>query len=187
MSCDTKYVAGDRVGEWTVLLRVRSPYGKRSGGVFYECSCACGTFRVISGQRLRNGLTTSCGCKRGELISKASRNHEHISGHLWTSILINARKRKIPVQVTIHECWELFVQQGHKCAISGVSLMMNSTASLDRKDISKGYVIDNIQWVHKVVNVMKMAMSDTELVEWCRTIVAHTDSTRTSTNCKTDS
>ena len=34
------------------------------------------------------------------------------------------------------------------------------TASLDRIDSKKGYTIDNIQWVHKDVNKMKMDLQE---------------------------
>ena len=49
------------------------------------------------------------------------------------------------------------------------------TASLDRIDSSKGYTIDNLQWIHKVVNIMKRNMSEAELVEWCKKVVIYAD------------
>jgi hypothetical protein len=45
------------------------------------------------------------------------------------------------------------------------------SASLDRIDSSKGYVKGNVQWTHKTVNIMKQAMSDEELIDWCKVIV----------------
>ena len=36
----------------------------------------------------------------------------------------------------------------------------SKTASLDRIDSSKGYTEDNIQWVHKDVNQMKMDLPE---------------------------
>lgn len=46
-----------------------------------------------------------------------------------------------------------------------------STASLDRKDSTKGYVPGNTQWVHLVINDMKSDFSQQEFVDWC-TLVA---------------
>lgn len=45
------------------------------------------------------------------------------------------------------------------------------TASLDRIDSSKGYIPGNVQWVHKDVNKMKLALSEKRLLELCTLIV----------------
>lgn len=44
------------------------------------------------------------------------------------------------------------------------------TASLDRIDSSKGYVKNNVQWVHKTINIMKQAQSNEEFIKLCRDI-----------------
>ena len=46
-----------------------------------------------------------------------------------------------------------------------------STASLDRIDSSKGYTIDNIQWLHKDINKMKWDFSQEKFLELCKKIV----------------
>lgn len=46
-----------------------------------------------------------------------------------------------------------------------------TTASIDRIDSSNGYIEDNIQWVHKDVNMMKQKMTNIELIEMCKLIV----------------
>lgn len=43
---------------------------------------------------------------------------------------------------------------------------MNS-ASLDRIDSSKGYSINNVQWVHKDVNFAKQSMTMKDFVQLC--------------------
>jgi hypothetical protein len=49
-----------------------------------------------------------------------------------------------------------------------------TTASLDRKDSSKGYTKDNVQWIHKTINFMKGQMSDQEFVSWCKLVCTNT-------------
>jgi len=54
----------------------------------------------------------------------------------------------------------LYERQNRKCAISGLPIVFGkhnteTTASLDRIDSAIGYEKDNIQWVHKDVNIMK--------------------------------
>lgn len=48
-----------------------------------------------------------------------------------------------------------------------------TTASLDRIDSNRGYTQDNVQWVHKDVNKMKMDLNQQIFVELCRAIAAH--------------
>jgi len=76
--------------------------------------------------------------------------------------------------------WGLFLNQDRKCALSGLPLVFGAnhgkiegTASLDRIDSSKGYTIDNVQWVHKIVNLMKQDSSDEEFVKMCRIVSNH--------------
>ena len=57
--------------------------------------------------------------------------------------------------------------------MSGVPIGFDdATASLDRIDSSRGYVPENVQWVHKVINRMKGTLSDDEFKSWCRTVAA---------------
>ena len=79
------------------------------------------------------------------------------------------------------EAWELFEAQDKRCALSGVPLKFSTnirdqrgtqTASLDRIDSSKGYVLGNVQWVHKKVNIMKNVMPEVELLEWCERVLS---------------
>jgi len=60
--------------------------------------------------------------------------------------------------------------------LSGVQLVFfweredraKTTASLDRIDSTKGYTLDNIQWVHKTLNRLKMNLDNQEFIEWCK-------------------
>jgi hypothetical protein len=46
----------------------------------------------------------------------------------------------------------------------------HQTASLDRIDNSIGYRINNLQWVHKKLNIMKNVMGNPEFIEWCKMV-----------------
>lgn len=82
-------------------------------------------------------------------------------------------------EITIQDAWNKFVSQNGLCAISGESLcfsVKNCTASLDRIDNSKHYSVDNIQWVHKTINVMRMDLSVDEFIEWCKKVANYANS-----------
>lgn len=59
------------------------------------------------------------------------------------------------------------------CALSGWPLSYNNqktTASLDRIDSSKPYSIDNVQWVHTMVNMCKNKYPQEMFIQMCRDI-----------------
>src|SRR5882724_8540250 len=49
----------------------------------------------------------------------------------------------------------------------------NPTASLDRRENHRGYVKGNVQWVHKVVNIMKSNHDEAYFVAMCKQIADH--------------
>ena len=71
-----------------------------------------------------------------------------------------------------------FLKQNKKCALTGSELEINVTASVDRIDSKKGYTKDNVQWVHKKVNLMKGTMSQKDFIETCKSVVETNDKNR---------
>lgn len=71
----------------------------------------------------------------------------------------------------------MFVKQDKKCKLSGLTLtfalgrkqvnLRVTTASLDRKDSSCGYVRGNVQWVHKDINRMKHVFEERYFIHLC--------------------
>lgn len=51
--------------------------------------------------------------------------------------------------------------------------MSDGTASLDRIDSSKGYVVGNVQWVHKDVNTVKWDLTLDNFFRVCKMVVEH--------------
>lgn len=92
-------------------------------------------------------------------------------------------------EMTVKYLWDLFIKQNKKCALSNQDITLTKgknipmqtnqrnldysgwTASLDRIDSSKGYVKDNVQWLHRNVNIMKNAYSQDYFIELCQMIV----------------
>lgn len=105
---------------------------------------------------------------------KCWEGYGNIHLYIWNAWHRGAKQRNLSWDINIEDGWDLFVKQGGLCAISGLPIdfylkmkdIKNKTASLDRIDSNKGYTIDNIQWVHKHINLMKWDMSDTDLIKW---------------------
>jgi hypothetical protein len=67
---------------------------------------------------------------------------------------------------------DLYEEQDRVCALSGLSIGWSRvgwdhTASIDRIDNDIGYAIDNIQLVHKQINMMRGSLSIPEFVQLC--------------------
>jgi len=153
-------LSGKIFGKLTAIKRVENKNQRPA----FLCKCSCGNEKVVMSQSLRNGTVKSCGC----LLKRHGKNHfswegyEEISLSFFSVIEKGAKTRNLAFDISIKEIWHLFLFQKRKCALSGMDLRFQSqnserdgTASLDRIDSSKGYALDNIQWVHKDINWLK--------------------------------
>ena len=101
-----------------------------------------------------------------------------LSGKYWSGLMKGAEHRKIPVEITIEEAWQLFLVQKRQCAFSGEQLTMattyqKGTASLDRIDSTKGYISGNVQWIHKDFNKMKVNLPEDLFLFRCNQLVTY--------------
>lgn len=164
-----------KVGKWKILAVAEKYQGVHER---FLCECKCKKRKLVLGMHLRSGRSLSCGCSRasGKAHYKWT-GHEDISGAYWDQIRHGAsprkgRKRPLDFTISIEYAWDLFVQQGRRCALTGLQLTISGkrhehTASLDRIDSAIGYVVGNVQWVHKDVNMMKRTMPQERFVELC--------------------
>ena len=108
--------------------------------------------------------------------NKKPENNSHrgwIKGVLRTSFAYKyqaqADVRGLDWDITFEYLAELLIKQDFKCALTGWDIdameVNKNTASLDRIDSSKGYIEDNVQWVHKVVNMSKQQYSQEEFID----------------------
>lgn len=67
-----KDLTGQTYGRLTVLAYAGAA---KNGNATWLCQCSCGNKTVVDGYRLRKGTTTSCGCYRREVMSKAIRSN----------------------------------------------------------------------------------------------------------------
>lgn len=165
-------------------LRVKQDGSRKREGsrqLWWLCDCKCGRTVEVRGTELRAGRTTSCGCKR-KLPAINYKGYYDLSGGYWYMIQQHATVKNRAFAITIEQAWQQFIRQDKRCALTGVALTLvrnyryaksQQTASLDRIDSSKGYTVDNIQWVHKHVNNMKQYYSQDEYINWCRLVTIH--------------
>lgn len=115
------------------------------------------------------------------VINRKKRSHHTIPGRYFYSLKHSAKLRNLEFNLTLDQLWQLFIKQNKLCALSGISIDFHKpgekytaqTASLDRIDSSLGYTADNVRWVHKNINYMKMDLADDSFFYLCREVIKH--------------
>lgn len=143
--------------------------------MLWSCQCKCGNKHQTTTGDLTSGKVKSCGCLRHRPYN--FRGYKDIGIRYWKDIQTKCSrgKRQIFFELTIEQAWNLFVKQKKKCALTGLDLNFgkNRTASLDRIDSNIGYVIDNVQWVHKDINRMKNSFQQQHFISMCKLVAKH--------------
>lgn len=183
---------GDSVDK---LILLEEKICKDSHGRFrkyWNCQCECGNTIRKREDGLFRGKHHSCGCDTAILQGTNAKRLKwkgvgDLSKTMFTECRRNAKTRGIKFNITIENAWKQFEKQKGICAISGVPIQLSignlrsdrhgRTASLDRIDSNQGYTTDNIQWVHKTVNLMKNITNQSDFIEWCRKITNHNSTT----------
>lgn len=152
----------------------------KKGHILWTCRCTCGVEKLIPTGHLtrRVNPVKSCGCLRHRKGYKNPcwNGFGDISGDWWTSHVLRSANSYRPKKVTISikQAWTLLCAQNFKCALSGIPIeIRDGTASLDRIDSAKDYEMQNVQWVHKHVNIMKNKFEQGTFVNLCKLIATH--------------
>ncbi len=184
-------ITGQRFGNLEVL-RMEQETNRKDGMFFAICKChVCGRtdYKVapywVKGKY--GSHTKSCGCDKTYFKRITGRNSSKFQGYeeINSFYLSNARRRALKTNKEYNLngkfLWGLYLKQNKRCALSGVEIFFpktnnrrtEGTASLDRIDSLKGYTKDNVQWVHKHMNNIKMEFSQQEFFDWCKKVVQH--------------
>lgn len=168
-------LTGMTFGEYTVIEQVDG----NGHCAIWKCRCSCGNINNVKSPCLRRGEIKSCGkCKE----HYNWKGYEEISGNYFNSVKKGAEVRNIKFSLTIEDLWNLYIKQSRKCAISNIDIFFvrshtsfhkTQTASLDRIDSNKDYTLDNIQWVHKMVNKLKREYDQEVFIYWCNKITSN--------------
>lgn len=137
----------------------------------WKCQCInCKLIYEIDSYKIYNYKNLSCGCLTQEEweIIPSFMDYRDISGTKWRSIIEGAKSRNIIFNLKIQDVWNLFEEQNRLCYYSNIPLsFIDKTASIDRKNNNKGYIIENIAIVHKDINQMKMDFEEDYFISLC--------------------
>jgi len=94
-----------------------------------------------------------------KFIFKHSRQHAKVRNREFTIELVDLEN--------------LMITQCNRCALTGIEFHEDNLPSIDRIDSSKGYTIDNIQFVLIKINLMKSNLHQKEFIELCTLVSNH--------------
>jgi hypothetical protein len=117
----------------------------------------------------------SCSNKRTENCHRGYVGNIRVSWFKKTQL--GAGLRNINFDLSIEQIDSMFIQQDFRCALSGLPIGFSEigavhTVSIDRIDSFIGYTIDNVQLLHKDVNMMKQIYSQERFIEICLLVAA---------------
>ena len=185
-------ISGQKFGQLTIIKR----YGTHTtvGGntkTLWLCKCDCGTNIISTYEKIKYGKRISCAAcsklRKPNYRTGSSCTHWKgfggILGTVWKGIRNNAKVRGCQFEIDIEYCWNLFNKQNGRCALSGIEIYLpqtflefkakKGTASLDRIDSLKGYTKENVQWIHKDINIMKQDFDQNHFIQMCKEISKH--------------
>ena len=109
------------------------------------------------------------------------RGYEEMNSFYFSNAQRRALKMGWEFDLDMKFLWELYLKQNKRCALSGENINFSvrtknrkyGTISLDRIDSKKGYTKDNVQWVHKDINNIKMEFPQLDFFKWCKKVVEY--------------
>jgi hypothetical protein len=103
---------------------------------------------------------------------------------MWNNIVGGAKDRGLELSITKEDLQAIWISQKGLCAVTGIPMeKIRATkttrnryknlykASLDRIDSELGYTKENVRMVCAHVNVMKMDLTDEQLIFWCSAVL----------------
>jgi hypothetical protein len=188
---ENKFQIGQKFGRWTITDNIIVPHEK-SKEAQVTCTCSCGNERLVYCLTLVKKQSTACfNCGHGNKGENNAKwkGYKEVPGAFINRIKAGAKIRKNGIHVDIDAkfIYDLWIKQNKKCALSGLPIdFINTnpgtsdkpwskydlicTASLDRIDSNKGYTKDNVQLLHKDVNMIKKEYDQTYFLNLCKLI-----------------
>lgn len=77
-------------------------------------------------------------------------NFKNFQKNYWPLIKANAKSKNIKLNISIEYAWLLFLKQNKKCAITNKKIKIKD-AYLNKINLSKNYIHNNMCWIHKNV------------------------------------
>jgi hypothetical protein len=148
-----------------------------------ECEIVYNNYKSYHSAKTRNSVCRSCRTRIANASDKRNskmENNPAWKGYKeipfsWFSKYFERKRKKRVGSVKITDVYDIWIRQNKKCVLSGIEIDFikrkdGISASIDRIDSNKEYNIENIQLVHKDVNLMKNYFNQEYFLNICEKI-----------------
>lgn len=152
-----KYMKDSLVGQRFGRLLVQERAGVRHSGARWRCLCDCGETTETYGFALKNGTTTSCGCRAKECLelrithgdsgSAEHRVWEAMQERCYNPAHTNYKNYGAK-GIRVHMRW--LGPQGYANFLEDMGRRPSSQHSIERKEGALGYFKENCVWATRI-------------------------------------
>lgn len=176
-----EYYRNKTINDWTIIDFSHTDVKSQQ---YWLCKCKCGFEKSVRSSHIIREISKGCRKCRGQSLALSNspywKGGKFISSSLFNTYRVCAKNRKIDFNITIEDLEIKWNEQKGICSYTGIELSLpkdtrdkNYSASIDRIDSSKGYTKDNIHWVTKEINIMKMGLKEDIFLKMCELVYKH--------------
>ena len=146
-----------------MLKVIKKDGSNKTGRTMWLCICDCGNEIVCEGSKLRNGHTTSCGCKRYKTLKEMKTIHGMHNTRLysvWNTMKYRCENKNAKEYkyyggrgITVCDEWRNSFEAFYNWAINNGydSTQKRGVCTIDRINVNGNYEPSNCRWVNMKV------------------------------------
>lgn len=176
-------IIGNKYGKLTVIDEISIRKNGRTR-YYVKCLCDCGNTTTAEKAKVKNGITTSCGCVQKQMrnsLGERFRKPNTAFNELYNAYKKSALRRNYSFELSKEEFENIATKPCIYCGDNMTHIYRRNRLSsfrytgVDRFDNTKGYTIENCVPCCKICNRLKSNMTIDEFEQRLTKVLARKD------------